>query len=128
MTHYTQQYHYALNQPAIISFAAVAPLVITSYIKRLPSNGMLHVVFMSKIKLEGKKTGLFVRKTFTSARGKCPLLDFEHRYWLYINYSIHSTEQVAGSTTRFPSVRPPLLNTKFDLGQQNHAFRREGWG
>ena len=31
-----------------------------------------------------------------------------------MNYSIHSNEQVAGSTTRFPSVHPPLMDTKFE--------------
>lgn len=69
-THYTQQYHYALKQPAIISFGAVAPLAITSYINRLPRNGMLHIVFMSKIQPRGKKKlDFFVRKTWTPARG-----------------------------------------------------------
>jgi hypothetical protein len=47
----------ALDQTAIISFTAVALLVITSYTKRLPSNGMLHTAFMYKTKPE-EKNGL----------------------------------------------------------------------
>jgi hypothetical protein len=110
----------------------VAPLVITSYIKRLPSNGMLHSVYVQNKTRRKNWAFSYVRLV--------------HLLVASVRFLISNTGIGFISTTpctpmdRWLEVQPGsiqvvlhswILNSKISeatLGQQNHAFRRKGWG